>query len=81
LDYDVSLHKFVELVVVIPTSARSSKMESGCSSHYRFRFDFSASFRAAALAGLWPEIAGLTRTIASLFQSGFLSKNSQSGRL
>jgi hypothetical protein len=77
LDYDVSLHKDVELVVVIPTSPRSSKMESGCLSYYRFHFGVSASFRGAALAGLGPEIAGPGRSITSLFQSRFLSGFSQ----
>jgi hypothetical protein len=32
LDYDVSMHGFVENVVVNPMSLRSSKMEPGCSS-------------------------------------------------
>jgi hypothetical protein len=41
LDYDVSLHKVVKIVVMIPTSPRSSKMESGCSSYCRFRFGIS----------------------------------------
>jgi hypothetical protein len=73
LDYDVSMHKVVELVVVIPTSPRSSKTESGCSSYCRFRFGVSASFRGAALGGPGPEIAGPARSFTSLFQSGFLS--------
>jgi hypothetical protein len=49
LDYDVSLHKFAELVVVIPTSPRSPKMESECSSYCGFCFDVSASFRVAGI--------------------------------
>ena len=44
LDYDISLHNLVELVVTIPTSPRSSKTESGCKSYDRFRFEFSAVF-------------------------------------
>jgi hypothetical protein len=55
LDYDVSLHKIVELVVVIPTSPRSSKTESGCSSYCRFRFGVSASFGGPEKAGPGPE--------------------------
>jgi hypothetical protein len=39
LDYDFSMDEVVELVVVIPTSPRSSKMESGCKSHHHFRVD------------------------------------------
>jgi hypothetical protein len=77
LDHDVSLHKVVEIVVVIPMSPRSSKTESRCSSYCRFCFGVSASFTGAALAGPGPE----TKTIASLFQSGFLSRNSRSGQL
>jgi hypothetical protein len=74
LDYDVSLHKVVELFVVILMSSRSSKIESGCSSYCRFRFGVSASFRGgAALAGPGPEIAGPACSITSLFQSIFLS--------
>jgi hypothetical protein len=46
LDYDVSMDKVVELVVVIPTSRSSSKMESGYKSYHRFRVDvfFSGKF-------------------------------------
>jgi hypothetical protein len=73
LDYDVSLHKFVELVVVIPTSPRSSKTEFGCSSYCHFCFGISTSFRGAALAGPGPEIAGPARLITSLFHFGVLS--------
>jgi hypothetical protein len=36
LDYDVSMHCFVGLVVVNSTSLRSSEMESGCSSYRCF---------------------------------------------
>ena len=57
LDYDVSMHKVVELVVMIPTSQRSSKSESGCNS--------SSSFRKAVLVFIgWPvvppQMAGTT---------------------
>jgi hypothetical protein len=60
LDYDVSLHKVVELVIVFPTSPRSSKMESGCSSYCRFCFVISAISGEAEIAGPGPEIAGRT---------------------
>ena len=60
LDYDVSLHKVVDLVVVIPTSPRSSKTESGCSSYCRFRFGISVVSVGAEIAGPGPEIAGQT---------------------
>jgi hypothetical protein len=33
------MDEVVELVVVIPTSPRSSKTESGCKSYNRFRID------------------------------------------
>jgi hypothetical protein len=58
LDYDVSLHKFVELVVMIPMSPRSSKTEFGCSSYCRFRFGVSANFGGPEKAGPGPEKAG-----------------------
>jgi hypothetical protein len=42
LDYDVSMCEVVELVFVIPTSPRSSKIESECKSYHHFRaVDFS----------------------------------------
>ena len=44
LDYDVSLHILVELVVVISTSPRTSKTESGCKSYARFRIRVFCSF-------------------------------------
>jgi hypothetical protein len=50
LDYDVSMHGIVELVVVNPMSPRSSKTESGCSSYNHFciaissRPDYPPSF-------------------------------------
>ena len=56
LYYDVHLYIFVELVVTILTSPRSSKMESGCKRYARFRFDFSAVFSGAEVPALrdWP---------------------------
>jgi hypothetical protein len=81
LDYDVSLYKVVELVIVIPTSPRSSKMESGCPSYCRFCFGVAASFRGPEIADPGPEIASVAIVVAPLFQSGFLFENSQSGRL
>jgi hypothetical protein len=39
LDYDVSMDEVVELVVVIATSPRSSKTESGCKSYGSFCID------------------------------------------
>jgi hypothetical protein len=51
LDYDVSLHKVIELVVVIPTSPRSSKTESGCSSYCHFCFGISADSGGPEIAG------------------------------
>ena len=37
MGYDVSLYNLVELVVLVKTSLRSSKSESGCKSYYVFR--------------------------------------------
>ena len=54
VDNDVSMHNVVGLVVVIPTSPRSSKTESGCKIYHRFRNtsfpvfsyrEFSVSYR------------------------------------
>ena len=36
MDHDVSVHKVIDLVVVIPTSPSSQKSESGCLSYDRF---------------------------------------------
>jgi hypothetical protein len=58
LYYDISLHKVVELVVVIPMSQRSSKTESGCSSYYHFCFGVFTSFGGPEKAGPGPEKAG-----------------------
>jgi hypothetical protein len=41
LDYDVSMDEVVELVVVIPTSPRSSKTESECKNYHRFHVEDS----------------------------------------
>jgi hypothetical protein len=60
LDYDVSHHKVVELVVVISTSPRSSQTKSGCSSYCRFRFGISAVSGGPEIAGPGPEIANHT---------------------
>jgi hypothetical protein len=50
LDYDVSLDDVVDLIVVIPMSPRSSKMESGCKSYHYFRIACSS----------WPDYLGQT---------------------
>jgi hypothetical protein len=60
LDYDVSLHKVVDLIVVIPTSPRSSETESGCSSYCHFHFGISAVLGWLEIAGPGPKIAGQT---------------------
>jgi hypothetical protein len=52
LDYDVSLHELVELVVIFKTSPSSSKLESGCSSYDCFHFGVSASFRGAEIPAI-----------------------------
>jgi hypothetical protein len=52
LYYDVSLHKVVELVVVIATSPRSSKTESGCSSYCCFHFGIFVVSGALEIASL-----------------------------
>jgi hypothetical protein len=36
------MDEVVEIVVVIPTSSRSSKMESGCKSYYLFSIAISS---------------------------------------
>ena len=45
LDYDVFLHHLVVLVVVIPTSPRTSKSEFGWKRYCSFRFAVSVSFQ------------------------------------
>jgi hypothetical protein len=47
MEYDGSLHDFVELVTIFKTRPRSSKLESRCSSYDRFRLVVSACFRMA----------------------------------
>jgi hypothetical protein len=59
LDYEVSLHEVVELIVVISMSPRSSKTDSGCSSYCRFHFGVFASFRGPEKASPGPEKAYL----------------------
>jgi hypothetical protein len=47
------MDEVVELIVVIPTSPRSSKTESGCKSYSRFRIDiFSWAGNSAPEAGI-----------------------------
>jgi hypothetical protein len=58
LDYDVSLHKFIEIFVSFKMSPRLSKTESGCSSYCRLHFGVSASFGGPEKAGLGAEKAG-----------------------
>jgi hypothetical protein len=57
--YDVSMHRLVELVVVIPTSPRSSKTESGCSSYCHSRVGIAASFWVARVSGPRLKVSGL----------------------
>ena len=52
LDYDVSLHDFVELVIIFETSPSSSKTEFGCSSYDRFRIGVSVSFSKTGDSGV-----------------------------
>jgi hypothetical protein len=49
LDYDVSMHRLVELVVVIPMSQRSLKTESECSSYDHFGFRCFCLFQGQRL--------------------------------
>ena len=58
LDNDVSLHILVMLIVVIPTSPRTSKTEFGCKSYYRFRIGVSAVFWGPEFPVLRPDISG-----------------------
>ena len=51
LDYDVSLHILVVLVVAISTSPRTSKTESGCKSYDRFRTGGFAVFPSSGSTG------------------------------
>jgi hypothetical protein len=43
------MHRLVELIVLIPTSQRSSKTESGCSSYDRFGFSCFCLFQGQRL--------------------------------
>jgi hypothetical protein len=58
LDYDVSMDEVVELVVMIPTSPRSSKTESGCKSYRCFHVDDSSGFSLEG-ADFWPDNPGV----------------------
>ena len=51
LDYDVSLHDLVELIIIFETSPSSSKTEFGCSSYDRFRIGVSVSFSKTGDSG------------------------------
>ena len=51
VDYDVSLHDLVELVILFETSPSSSKTELGCSSYGCFRIATSASFQRGGDSG------------------------------
>ena len=51
LNYDVYVHNLFVLVVVIPTSPRTSKSEFGWKSYCRFRFVVSAVFWGAEISG------------------------------
>ena len=52
MDYDVSLHDLVELVIIFETSPSSSKTEFGCSSYDRFRIGVSVSFSKTGDSGV-----------------------------
>ena len=54
LDYDVSLYILVELIVMIPTSPRSSKTESGSKSYARFGIGVPTVFQRAVVPPLLP---------------------------
>jgi hypothetical protein len=58
LDYDVSLHKVLELVVVIPTSPKSSKNRVRMLKLLPFSFWCFCQFWRAGKAGPGPEKAG-----------------------
>lgn len=58
MDYDVSMHNVVELVVVIPTSPRSSKSESGCKSYRVFGVWLGRPSAAAGQPSTWPGMPG-----------------------
>ena len=50
MDYDVSMHIQVELVVTIPTSQKSSKTESGWKRYCSFGFVVSVSFQSLGIS-------------------------------
>ena len=54
LDYDVFLHHLVVLVVVIPTSPRTSKTEFGYSSYARFSVGIFLQFYMVGSTGVLP---------------------------
>ena len=60
-NYDVSLHDLVKLVVVIPTSPRTSKAEFVCEFYARFGVNVPAVFCPAVVPGRYrpvPEKTG-----------------------
>ena len=59
LDYDVSLHNLVVLVVVIPTSPRTSKTEFVFKRYLRFRIDGFPVFPGAEVPGKVPNLVPL----------------------
>ena len=64
LDYDVSLHDLVVLVIMFETSPSSSKTEFGCSSYDRFRIGVSVSFsKTGDSGGRTPETPVLNRNL------------------
>jgi hypothetical protein len=86
LDYDVSLHKVIELFVSFKMSPRSSKMESGCSCYCLFCFGVFASFGGPEKAGLGAEKADPWHIRVFYlpvggggFLAGFLAGKSRSG--
>ena len=80
LDYDVSMYILVDLVVMIPTSQKSSKTESGYERYARFRFALSAVFRGAEFPGFRPEVPGkATGKVPARVQYLFLGHTGRSG--
>ena len=64
LDYDVSLHDLVVLVIIFETSPSSSKTELGCSSYDCFRIGVSISFsKTGDSGGRTPETPVLNRNL------------------
>ena len=60
MDYDVSLHDLVELVILFETSPSSSKTEFGCSSYGRFHIATSVNFQRGGDSGPGPETPAKT---------------------